>query len=157
MFPSCSRLFVPWVLKTKSSGRLWKKNTHDSNSFVSINKWGHVTETNTGGHVYLILVDLSPQPFYVLWRLANLRCQSSRVSHLRVFFIDIFHLPQGLAEGRREWLWVLDPCRARGWVNNSNTGMHNMNIPATLPPAVLTKMVINTQDTTHTPLIYFLL
>lgn len=60
---------------------------------------------------YLILAELSSKPFYVLWRLADLRCQTSRVSHLRIFLINIFHLPEGLAEWesnkRRKGKWLL--------------------------------------------------
>lgn len=56
----------------------------------------------TSGHDYLILVDLPSEPFYILGCLADLGCQTSRVSHLRVFFVNVFHLPQGLAEQRRE-------------------------------------------------------
>lgn len=62
---------------------------------------GHIIYINSG-HDYLILVDLSSEPFYILGRLADLGCQTSRVSHLRIFFINIFHLPQGLTEEQRE-------------------------------------------------------
>lgn len=60
---------------------------------------------------YLILAELSSKPFYVLRRLADLRCQTSRVSHLRIFLINIFHLAEGLAEWesnkRRKGKWLL--------------------------------------------------
>lgn len=55
---------------------------------------------NRGGD-YLVLVDISSKPLYILGRLADLGCKTSGVSHLRVLFIYIFHLPQSLTEERR--------------------------------------------------------
>lgn len=55
-------------------------------------------EMKTESVDYLILAELSSKPLYVLRRLADLRCQTSRVSHLRIFLINIFHLAEGLAE-----------------------------------------------------------
>ncbi len=57
---------------------------------------------NKRGWDYLILVDISSEPLYILRCLADLGCQTSRVSHLRIFLINIFHLPQGLTEERGE-------------------------------------------------------
>lgn len=58
-------------------------------------------ENGGGGQGYLVLAELPPEPLYILGRLVDLGCQTGRVSHLRIFLINIFHLPQGLAAERK--------------------------------------------------------
>ena len=61
-----------------------------------------IIRLNNRVHYYLILAEFSSEPLYILGRLADLGCQTSGVSHLRIFLINIFHLPQGLTEEWRE-------------------------------------------------------
>lgn len=145
-------------------------------------KWRAHIWSHERHHNYLILVHLSSQPLYILGCLADLGSQTGRVSHLRIFLINIFHLPQGLTEERQERARTREernkrgrgkvtfsrepvPCRAQGWVNNSNTHRGTTELytllcaawmlyPTTPPPAlptraVLTGMVINTQKNSH--------
>lgn len=158
-----------------------------------MNKWGAHNHKwpHERRHDYLILVHLSSEPLYILGCLADLGSQTGRVSHLRIFLINIFHLPQGLTEERWEGERTREernkrgrgkvtfsgkpvPCRAQGWVNNSNahrgtTELYTlvraawMLYPPTPPPApphqrwLLIRIRIPTYTHKHKPLIYFLL
>ena len=125
--------------------------------------------STTGGRDYLVLVELPSEPLYILGCLADLGCQTSRVSHLRIFLINIFHLPQGLAEERREsrrgtreergkWLSVEIGSLQSSGLNKQykhlhrhhrvlHTHVHCMNIISAHP--LLTGLVINKQNDNH--------
>lgn len=61
-----------------------------------------IISVNNRGQEYLILVELSSEPLYILGCLVDLGCQTRWVPHLRIFLINILHLPQGFTEERRE-------------------------------------------------------